>query len=123
MEPYKLGEMERKFLDLIWGNAPIKSRELVQLCEKNFNWKRTTTYTMLKRLEDRNIVVNKKGTIQVLMSKEEFQAGQGEVFLNENFDGSLPRFLATFTRKNKLSSKEIEELKRLIENYEEAEHD
>jgi len=119
MEPYKLGEMEQKFADLIWEHAPVASGELVKLCEAAFGWKRTTTYTMLKRLCLRNLFANEGGTVVVKMAKEEFQAAQGEQFLEENFDGSLPRFLAAFSRRKKLSGREVEELRRLIEEYEE----
>lgn len=119
MHPYKLGEMEQKFADLIWERAPIASGELVKLCENAFAWKRTTTYTMLKRLCQRNIFVNENGTVRACMTKEEFQAVQGEAFLKENFDGSLPVFLAAFSRRRKLSGREIDELKKMIEAYEE----
>lgn len=119
MEQYKLGEMEQKFADLIWENAPIGSGDLTRLCEKAFAWKRTTTYTMLKRLCDRKIFENDNGTVTALMTKEEFRAAQGEQFINETFDGSLPRFLAAFSRRKKLSDKEILELKRMIDTYEE----
>ena len=117
MEQYKLGEMEQKFAELIWKKAPITTGELTKLCEQEFSWKRTTTYTMLKRLCERSLFANDNGTVIVLMSKEEFQAGQGEQFINENFGGSLPRFLAAFSRKKKLSDKEILELKQLIDSY------
>lgn len=123
MEQFKLGEMEQKFADIIWENAPIGSRELTQLCEKAFAWKRTTTYTMLKRLCDRGLFINESGTVSVLMAKEDFQAAQGEQFINETFDGSLPHFLAAFSRRKKLSDKEISELKKLIDTYEEEKHD
>ena len=119
METYKLGEMEQKFADLIWEHAPIASGELTKLCEKAFGWKRTTTYTMLKRLCLRGIFVNEKGIVEVRMRREEFLAAQGEQFLEEHFDGSLPKFLAAFSRKKKLDSQEIAELKKLIETYEE----
>lgn len=119
MHPYKLGEMEQKFADLIWENAPVASGELVKMCENAFEWKRTTTYTMLKRLCQRNIFVNENGTVRERMTKEEFQAAQGEAFLEENFDGSLPVFLAAFSRRRKLSGREVDELKKLIEAYEE----
>ncbi|MCM1325413.1 MAG: BlaI/MecI/CopY family transcriptional regulator [Bacteroidales bacterium] len=122
MEQYKLGEMEQKFADLIWENAPISSGELTKLCEKAFSWKRTTTYTMLKRLCDRGVFVNQNGSVSSLMTKDEFQAAQGEHFINETFDGSLPRFLAAFSRRKKLSEKEIAELKKLIDDYEEENH-
>lgn len=122
MEQYKLGEMEQKFADLIWENAPIGSGDLAKQCEKAFAWKRTTTYTMLKRLCDRNIFINKSGTVTALMTREEFLAAQGEQFINETFGGSLPRFLAAFSRRKKLGDKEILELKRLIDTYEEDSH-
>ena len=120
MEKYKLGDMEQKFADLIWENEPISSRRLTELCEKAFSWKRTTTYTMLKRLCDREIFQNDSGTVTSLMSKSEFGAAQGEQFLTETFDGSLPRFLAAFTRRKKLSEKEIKEIQKLIDDHREV---
>lgn len=120
MEKYKLGEMEQKFADLIWENEPISSRRLTELCEKAFSWKRTTTYTMLKRLCEREIFQNDSGTVTSLMSKSEFGAAQGEQFLTETFDGSLPRFLAAFTRRKKLSEKEIKEIQKLIDDHREV---
>ena len=122
MERYKLGNMEKKFADLIWANAPIRSGELAKLCLEAFGWKRTTTYTMLKRLCERKLFVNEKGLVSVLMTKEAFQAAQGEQFVNETFGGSLPLFLAAFSRRKKLSQKEIQELKKMIDEYEEEEH-
>ena len=120
MEKYKLGEMEQKFADLIWENEPVSSRRLTELCEKAFSWKRTTTYTMLKRLCEREIFQNDRGTVTSLMSKSEFGAAQGEQFLTETFDGSLPRFLAAFTRRKKLSEKEIKEIQKLIDDHREV---
>ena len=120
MEKYKLGEMEQKFADLIWANEPVSSRRLTELCEKAFSWKRTTTYTMLKRLCEREIFQNDSSTVTSLMSKSEFGAAQGEQFLTETFDGSLPRFLAAFTRRKKLSEKEIKEIQKLIDDHREV---
>ena len=120
MEKYKLGEMEQKFADLIWENEPVSSRALTELCEKAFSWKRTTTYTMLKRLCEREIFQNDSSTVTSLMSKSEFGAAQGEQFLTETFDGSLPRFLAAFTRRKKLSEKEIKEIQKLIDDHREV---
>lgn len=120
MQQYKLGEMEQKFADIIWANEPVSSRTLTELCEKEFAWKRTTTYTMLKRLCEREIFQNNNGTVTALMSKNEFGAAQGEQFLCEAFDGSLPQFLAAFTRRKKLSSKEIDEIQHLIDNHKEG---
>lgn len=117
MEAFKLGEMETKFAELIWGHAPIRSGELTKLCEEQFGWKRTTTYTMLKRLCERGIFVNDNGTVCVQMTKEEFQAGQGSAFIEEHFEGSLPLFLTAFSRKNKLSKNDVEKLQQLIDAY------
>lgn len=117
MEAYKLGEMEARFAELIWAHAPIRSGELTKLCEKQFDWKRTTTYTMLKRLCERGIFVNENGTVHVKMTKEEFQAGQGSAFIEEHFNGSLPLFLTAFSRKNKLSKTDVEKLQQLIDSY------
>ena len=109
--------MEAKFADLIWEHAPIRSGELTKLCEEQFGWRRTTTYTMLKRLCERGIFVNENGTVRVRMTKEEFQAGQGSAFIEEHFNGSLPLFLAAFARKHKLSKKDVIELQLLIDSY------
>ena len=117
MEAFKLGEMEARFADLIWERAPIRSGELTKLCEEQFEWKRTTTYTMLKRLCERGIFVNENGMVRVQMTKEEIQAGQGSTFIEENFNGSLPLFLAAFSRKNKLSKNDVEKLQELIDSY------
>lgn len=118
MEQYKLGKMEQKLAELIWERAPLATGELVKLCEKAFDWKRTTTYTMLKRLCERGIFANENSIVVVKIGREEFQGAQGEQFIQETFGGSLPRFLTAFSRRQKLGEKEIEELKKLIEEYE-----
>ncbi len=115
MEEYKLGIMEMRFAQLIWDNEPVSSGELVKRCEKEFEWKKSTTYTMLRRLCQRGIFQNEDGTVTALMSRQEFDALQSEKFIEEKFSGSLPRFLAAFTMHNKLSDKDIKELTRLIE--------
>lgn len=120
MEQLKLGEMEQRFADMIWDNAPISSGELVKMCASALNWKKSTTYTMLKRLCKREIFENNKGTVSALISKDDFAAAQGEQFLNETFGGSLPQFFAAFTRRNKLSTNEMQELQRLIEKHKEG---
>ena len=120
MKKYKLGEMEQRFANLIWENAPIKTRDLITLCAEEFNWKRTTTYTMLKRLCDREIFVNDNGEVKILLKKEDFLAEKGEEFLEETFEGSLPRFLTAFIRRKKLSVKEIQEIQQLIDGYKEG---
>ncbi len=118
MEKYKLGEMEEKFADLIWEREPITSGELAKAAEAEFGWKRTTTYTMLKRLCVRELFVNEGGVVRALMTREDFQAARGELFLQENFNGSLPMFLTAFSKRKKLSGEEVEQLKALIDEYE-----
>lgn len=110
----EIGEMELKFAELIWPRAPIGSGELVALCENEFGWKKSTTYTMLKRLEKRGLFENADSVVRVKMTREEFDAGRSERFVKENFGGSLPGFLAAFTKKVKLSDKDIAELEELI---------
>ena len=110
-----LGVVEAKFCDLVWQNAPLSTAELVKLCEKEFNWKRTTTYTVLRRMIDRGLFVNDKKTVRVQISREEFYADQSSQYVTEQFGGSLPRFLAAFTAKKKLSAEEAEEIKRVID--------
>lgn len=119
METYKLGEMETKLAELIWAHAPLKTAELVRLCEEAFDWKRTTTYTMFKRLCNRGIFINNAGMVQVQMDREDFLSHQGTQFIREHFEGSLPLFLTAFSRGNRLGKKDVEELKKLIDSYEE----
>jgi len=114
MPEIKLGAVESRFADLIWAREPIGSGELVKLCEKELNWKKSTTYTVLRRLCERGIFKNEGGIVSSLISRDEFDALQSERFLEESFDGSLPKFLAAFARRKKLSEKEINELQRLI---------
>ena len=121
MEPYKLGEMEGRLAELIWAHAPVSTRTLIGLCAEAFGWKRTTTYTMLKRLCERGIFASQDGMVTALLAREDFQAAQGEQFLNETFGGSLPRFLAAFTRRRSLSGQEIQEIQKLIEDYDSGE--
>ncbi len=119
MEKYKLGDMEMAFAEIIWNNAPVSSGELVKICEKKLNWKKSTTYTMLKRLCQREIFANENGIVKIIITKDEFKAAQCEEFIEETFDGSLPMFLTAFTKRNKLSAKEIKEIKNLIDSYKE----
>ena len=123
MEEFKLGVMENRFADIIWKNAPVASGELVRLCEKELEWKKSTTYTMLRRLCQRGIFKNVDGIVSVVISKEEFAARQSEVFVDENFGGSLPQFLAAFTLRKKLSDKDIDKLQQMIDKERRAKHD
>lgn len=120
MIDFRLTEAEEKFADIIWQNEPIRSPELVKLCEEEFDWKKSTTYTMLKRLEKKKLFENNNSTVIALIKKDDFYAEQSKLFVEENFGGSLPRFLAAFTRKNKLSEKEVQELQKLINEHREG---
>ncbi len=112
---WTLGKMERRFAELIWENAPIPSGELVKLCGQALEWKKSTTYTMLRRLCQRGIFENRDGVVYTLLSREEVQSRQSQAFLQENFQGSIPRFLlAAFSSRSPLSQEEIEEPGRLI---------
>lgn len=118
MIDYRLTEAEGNLANIIWENEPIRSPELVKICEERFDWKKSTTYTMLKRLEEKKVVRNKSSIVKSLIGKEDFYGEQSKMFVEETFDGSLPRFIAAFARRKKLSRNELEELQRLIENHE-----
>ena len=120
MEQYKLGAMESRFADLIWENAPLSSGELVRICEKELEWKKSTTYTMLRRLCQRGIFQNEGGLVRPLMSREDFQAQQSRLFVQETFEGSLPAFVTAFTRQKNLSEKDIAFLEALIRKEKEG---
>lgn len=115
MDDLRLGAVEGRFAELVWAAAPLSSRELVAICEKELEWKKSTTYTVLKRLCDRGIFRNDGGTVKVVLTREEFFAAQSEKYVEDSFGGSLPAFLAAFTSRKQLSGGEIEELKRIIE--------
>lgn len=115
MAEYKLGEVESRFAEIIWNNEPLSSRRLAQLAEERLNWKRTTTYTILKRLCDRGLFQNNGGMVTSLVSREEFYARQSEQFVEDTFQGSLPAFLAAFGSRKKLSDAEIDELQKVID--------
>ena len=117
MDNYKLGIVEQKFAELIWQNEPISSGELVKLCLKELEWKKSTTYTVLKKLCEKGIFQNINGMVTSLISKDEFFSLQSKNFVDETFDGSLPAFIAAFTKKQKLSKKEIEEIRKMIDAY------
>ena len=115
MNDIRLGAMEARFAHLIWEHAPVSSGELVRLCQGELGWKKSTTYTMLRRLCQRGLFQNEGGAVAPLMSEEEFRARQGQQFLDETFDGSLPRFLAAFAGRKKLSDEEVRALQKLID--------
>jgi len=121
MAEIKLGMVEAHFAEIVWQNEPITTKELVKACEKELNWKRTTTYTVLKKLCDKGIFTTKDSTVTAKIKKEEFYAIQSEQLINEAFDGSLPSFIAAFASRKKPTKEELEEIGRLINSLGEAE--
>jgi BlaI family penicillinase repressor len=115
MEKYKLFDAEYKFVSIIWDNEPINSTELVKLCADKLGWKKSTTYTVLKKLCERGILQNRDATVTSLVKREDVQRYESRVVLEKTFDGSLPKFLTAFLSGRKLSEQEAEELKRIIE--------
>lgn len=115
MADLRLGPVESHFAELIWDGEPISSTELVHLAQRELDWKKSTTYTVLKRLCEKGIFQNEGGIVTSRLSREEYAARQSEQFVEETFSGSLPAFLAAFTRRKKLSEEEIDQLQRLIE--------
>ncbi|MBQ7889432.1 MAG: BlaI/MecI/CopY family transcriptional regulator [Erysipelotrichaceae bacterium] len=110
-----VGTIEREFAYLLWERVPLSVTEVITLAEDHFGWKRTTTYTVLKRLNQKGLFQNENGIVFQLMSKEQFETKQTEIFLEESFRGSLPAFIAAFSSGKKLSDKEIEALQQLID--------
>lgn len=121
MKEYKLAEGEARFAELIWQKEPITSPELVKLCEKEFQWKKSTTYTVLKKLCERGIFQNEKAVVTSLLSKEEFYGYRSRKFVEESFGGSIPRFLTAFMGGKKLTKEQAAEIRELIDSFEECE--
>lgn len=120
MSEMHLGAVESRFADIIWQSEPVSTAELVKLGETELNWKKTTTYTVLKRLCEKGIFANDNGCVTSLISREEFYARQSEKFVDDTFGGSLPAFLAAFTKRKTLSEKEVDEIRRMIDSYKEV---
>lgn len=117
MEEMKLGLVESKFADMIWSHEPLTSRELVNLAQAELGWKKSTTYTVLKKLCDRGIFQNQGGIVTSRISRQDFFAMQSEKYVEETFAGSLPAFLAAFTKRKPLSQQEIAEIRRMIDSF------
>ena len=119
MADLQLGLFERQFAEFIWEREPVSSTELARIALEKFSWKKSTTYTVLRRLCDKGLFQNENGIVTSLISKDAFSSIRSEQFVNDDFEGSLPAFLTAFTRRKKLSKEEIEELEELIEKMKE----
>ncbi|HPT78649.1 MAG TPA: BlaI/MecI/CopY family transcriptional regulator [Candidatus Atribacteria bacterium] len=117
MGSLKLCDSEYRFMTIVWDHAPIGSGRLVELCAEKLGWKKSTTYTVIKKLSVRGFIKNENAVVEVLIPKESVQAEETDYFVERTFDGSLPNFLVAFLSGRKISQKEAEEIKRLIDKY------
>jgi len=117
METPKIHEGEYRFCLILWEHEPVKSKELVRLCQEQLGWKSTTTYTIIKRLSERGILKNENTIVTSLVSKDQVQAAEIDELVEKKFEGSLPAFLAAFARHQKLSDREVDALQAMIDQY------
>ncbi len=113
----KLFDAEMKFVKIVWENEPLPSGRLVTLCEENLGWKKSTTYTVLRKLCERGILRNENSVVESIATRDEVQQYESRVVMERSFDGSLPQFIAAFMHDRKLSEKDAEEIKNLIDKY------
>ena len=121
METPKVFESEYRFCLILWQNEPIKSGELVNLCRYQLGWKPTTTYTVIKRLSERGVLKNENSVVSALVTKEEVQASEINEMVEKTFEGSLPAFIAAFTKHQKISEKELDAVQAMIDRYRKGE--
>jgi predicted transcriptional regulator len=113
----ELGALQLQFAEIVWNNEPVGSGELVKICEKELNWKKPTTYTVLRKLCEKGILKNTDGMVTSVVSRDEFYSAKGEQFVEENFAGSLPAFIAAFTSRKKLSKDDVDEIQKMIDTF------
>lgn len=118
MSDMQMGAVEARFASIIWDNEPITASELAKKAEASLKWKKTTSYTALKRLCDKGIFRNDGGTVTAVISRQEYHARQSHRFVDDTFQGSLPAFVAAFTHRGKISAEELKEIRRLLDDYE-----
>ena len=117
MDAPKIFESEYRFCLILWDNEPVSSGKLVELCKENLRWSKATTYTVIRRLSERGVVKNENTVVTALISKEEAQASRLDEMVEETFEGSMPAFIAAFSKSKKLSRQEVEQLQALIDSY------
>ena len=121
MQTPKVFESEYRFCLILWENEPIKSSDLVNLCKEQLDWKPTTTYTVIKRLSERGVLKNDNTIVTSLVSKDEVQAAEIDEMVKKTFEGSLPAFIAAFTKHQRISDKELDEVQAMIDRYRKGE--
>ncbi len=117
MIDFELGEVQSRFADMIWERQPVASGELVSLCEAQFGWKKSTTYTVLKKLCEKGLFENAGGTVRALISRADYYSMRSERFVAESFGGSLPAFVAAFTSSRRLTAEEADAISRIIDDF------
>ena len=122
MDTPKVFESEYRFCLILWENAPVKSSKLVELCKEQLGWKPTTTYTVIKRLSERGVLKNENTVVTSLISKDEVQAAELNEMVEKTFEGSLPAFIAAFTKHQKISDKEIDAVQQMIDRFRKGEN-
>ena len=120
MDNMELGEVQLRFAELVWHYAPLPSGELVKICQRELNWKKPTTYTVLRKLCEKGLFKNENGLVSVVMTQEQFYAARSEQFVEDAFDGSLPAFITAFTSRKTLSAAEEDEIQRMIDTFRKA---
>ena len=120
MDIPKIHESEYRFCLILWEHEPVTPVELVKLCQEQLGWKRTTTYTVIKRLGERGVLENREGTIISLVSKDDAQAGEIDELVEKKFEGSLPAFIAAFTKHQRISKEELDQVQRIIDRIREG---
>ena len=123
MDTPKVFESEYRFCLILWEHEPVKSSELVALCSEQLGWKPTTTYTVIKRLSERGVLVNENSVVRALVTKDEVQAAEIDELVEKKFGGSLPAFIAAFAKNRRLSKSELDEVQRMIDSFREGEGD
>ncbi len=117
MKDFELGAIQERFAGIVWDNEPVSSGELAKICEKELNWKRPTTYTVLRKLCEKGILQNDNGTVSSLISREEFYSAKSERIVEDSYKGSLPAFVASFVSRKTLSAEEADEIQKMIDAF------
>ena len=117
MSEIELGAIQERFADIVWANEPIASGELVKLCQKELNWKKPTTYTVLRKLCEKGLLQNEDGTVRALISRDAFYASKSEQIVADSYQGSLPAFVAAFISRKDLTAQEADEIRRMIDAF------